>query len=153
MGKVKVDTKDVGTFGRLLSRGMRELERRLNQAMRDVGGDAELAFAAYALRSTSRLARGIRARVVGDTVVVGATAVNPRSGYDYVSVTRFGHRVSRIYPVNARALGPIPGIGFRRSVRGYRPAGDWRDRALPTVEYEAGRRMEALGRSFSVRFV
>jgi hypothetical protein len=56
-----------------------------------------------------------------------AHARNSESGYDYVGVTRFGHRTARISAKNAGALAVQIGgrTIIRKSVRGYHPAGDW----------------------------
>lgn len=118
-----------------LDEAARIVARETRNAVEDLGEDSELVFAAHALRKSGRMARSIAATgLTGDgnpSLVVTAEAKNPETGFDYVGVTRFGHRVSRIYPKQAKAL-RTP-WGPRMSVRGFRPATDWRDDALPAV--------------------
>jgi hypothetical protein len=148
------------------------MQRELDKRVGNVAVDATVIFAGFAPKRTRRLVRGIRQRQSGSVAIVTVDAKNPKTGYDYVGVTRFGHRVARIFPKHspkegryiaplpgvgprwvkkAAALGPIPGIGFRRSVRGFKPAGDWRDRALPTIQAESEREMAVLGQEFIAR--
>lgn len=141
------------------------LERLLNETMRGLGEDAELIFQAHARHRTGRMARNIKSDVVGRTVVVSVEARNPQTGFDYVAVTRFGHRVARIYPqVRSRATVLATGnrrkhgkkamlrfviggrVFYRHSVKGFKPEYDWADRAMPEVNQAAERAMAALGR-------
>jgi hypothetical protein len=124
----------------------------LQEGARRLGRGAVVVFRRWAPEKSGRLRRGIVSYPKGSTVQVEAHAVD--HGYDYVGVTRFGHRVAVIRPKHAAkpgryvapipgvgprwvnkvaALGPIPGIGFRRAVKGYHPARDWRDEAMPEV--------------------
>lgn len=82
---------------------------------------------------TGRLRRGITSRLVGGIIEIISTARNPDTGYAYTGVTRFGHRVRRIYPVKAKALAfTIGGRTLVRAwVRGYHPASDWAERGIP----------------------
>lgn len=142
----RIDGADRGA--RRLLEGARTLREEMRRAVGALAEDAELIFAAHALRRSGRLARGMSSRVSGTVALVRADARNPESGYDYVGVTRFGHRVRRIYPRRARALRiPLPDgrVIFRRSVRGFRPRGDWAQRALPDIHREAERAARRLG--------
>ncbi len=130
----------------------RSLDPYLGQAVRGVGKDAELIFAGHALKDTGRLARGIRFTSTGQTSGrVTGHAREPKSGYDYVGVTRFGHRVSRIQGnpilggINARRTNTYSGF-IAKSVRGFSPSRDWVERGLPQIERQAEQAMVLLGR-------
>jgi hypothetical protein len=149
----------------------------LAKSVRNVGDDAELIYQAHALRRSGRLARGIKARATGDTVIVSAVAVDPDSGFDYVRVTRFGHKKAIIRPVGAggrprrartvarssagqfsrrgapalvfESLGQVWKLPY---VRGFRPTSDWVADALPEVEAAAATEMEQTGNRIAVRW-
>lgn len=125
------------------------LGRETADAVHDLGQDSELILAAHALHRSGRMARNITAKGYGLNVMVTVEARDPETGFDYVAVTRFGHRVARIYPTRAQAL-RTP-WGPRASVSGFHPATDWRDDALPAIEAQAevvvgrlGQRIEAI---------
>lgn len=124
-------------------------------AVEDLAADAELIFAAHTPSRSGRLARGVSAQSgPGLSAVVVARARNPESGYDYVGVSRWGHRVAFIYPKRARALRFTTRAGrvvFAKRVRGHKPATDWRDDAMPQVEERAEIVASRLGREITVR--
>jgi len=149
-----------------------QIRSDVDEAKRELGDIAELIYNAHAPHKSGRLGRGIVARDLGAVVQVEAHARNPASGYDYVGVTRFGHRVARIYPRSRfarrasvvatrnergrgrRAALRIPmggGVIYRASVRGYHPTSDWADRALPQIEAEARKVAERLGEKVASR--
>lgn len=111
------------------------VESEGREAVRESADESVFIFRTKAQRDTGRLHRGIRAAMAGDTATVTARA-RSGAGFDYVAVTRFGHRVRFIFPRRAKALRFRVGrrVLFRTRVRGYRPGSDWRDRALPAVE-------------------
>lgn len=135
--------------------------------MRD---EAEDAFRIYVPEDSGRMMEGIRGIVFGRReLVITVRAEDPDTGFDYVDVTRFGHRVDRIYagaksrsatspvgrftakgelrraPVGgARALATK--LGFFRSVKGYKPARDWAEPAFSLIEELGARNLEVLGR-------
>lgn len=146
-------TAEVGGAGDLTRdflRAAAELRRDMNRTVGEIADDAVIIYQGFAPKRRGRLIRGIKARVVGSTAFIEAHAVNKKTGYDYVGVTRFGHRVDKIVPIKAKALGPIPGIGFRKSVKGFKPASDWAEDAWPEIKAEAETAMEKLGREFLV---
>lgn len=175
MAKIMAHFSDEGAGDQIL-RGAARLREEMRQLKQDVAADAELIFAAHALKgSTGKLSRGITSKVVGDAVHVEAHAKS-RAGYDYVGVTRFGHRnawivprhpakAKRFYPKTARAF-PINGkffssirgfaalstpFGYRRRVRGFKPSSDWAADALPEIQAEAQRQLDKFGRGFTAR--
>lgn len=171
MAKLSAQGNAKGANARFL-REARELRQQLQDTMRDVADDAEIHFAAFALKGeTGRLSRGISARPVGNTIQVEAHAES--HGYDYVGVTRFGHRKEWIYPRSDRApasVGSTRGargtvqqgnaalafkfkgkLTFRKRVKGFKPTSDWAKDALPEIQQDAEERLAAFGRGFLVR--
>lgn len=161
------------------ARRARDIERILNEELpkfaRNVGTDATLILETYAPIRSGRLKHGIRATPIGPQVVVSATAVDPRSGYDYVAVTRFGHRKRFIVPVTksgkarksrtvkrnvagqftARGEASLmftsrDRIWMLPRVRGFRPRGDWVDRAWPEIKDAADGEMQKMGHEIEV---
>jgi hypothetical protein len=151
------------------------LDNELTRSAQQLGVDAELIYQRHAPRRSGRLARGIRAVALGDQVFVSAVAVDPKSQYDYVGVTRFGHRKRVIVPVTKRGL-PRKARTVRRTktgqfaergrghlvfqslgrwwflshVRGFRPKTDWVQDAWPEVKMLADAEMEKLAREITV---
>lgn len=171
MGKLTAIGND-GDAGDRFLREAANLRQQLRDTMRDVADDAELHFAAFALKGeTGRLSRGISSRAVGSEILVTAEAKS--LGYDYVGVTRFGHRNEWIYPRSDRApasvvstTGPRGTVQkgnaalafmfrgkliFRSRVKGFKPKSDWAEDALPDIQKDAEERLAAFGRGFLVR--
>lgn len=170
MAKIRAKGDAQGAERRFLRETSR-LERELRDTVREVAEESELIYSAFALRKTGRMSRGVKAHPAGMTATVTVHAREPKTGFDYVAVTRFGHLKARIYPTHAAKAArftpkkakafPLPGIGFRasirgfaalntpfgfrRSVRGFRPSSDWAERALPEVEANASEKMTAVG--------
>ncbi len=145
---IKVRTRGGARVSRLLLDAASSTDDELRDAVRTTANGAVRIYRAQAPKRTGRLARSITAQLAGSSATVKATAVNPQSGFGYARVTRFGHRVARIYPVRARALAiPVPGgVIFRASVRGYKPATDWAAGVLPFVAIMARSRLRVAGR-------
>jgi hypothetical protein len=169
MTKLKAEGDARGAHRRFRTEAQR-LENELENIVREVGDDSELIFSAHALKDTGRMSRGVRSIPTGTTAVITVHAENPDTRFDYVAVTRFGHRVERIYPKHdvqnpGRYLAPTPrgprwvdkkpalripkgnkhGGGFYASVRGFKPQGDWAQRALPEVERNASQALTRFG--------
>lgn len=142
----------------------RDLDRILLEEMRGLGEDAELAFAAHARHKTGRMARNVKSHVVGQHVEVTVFARNPETGYDYVGVTRFGHKAEYITPVtrsaatvlatgrrrahgHAAALRFVIGgrVVFAKRVKAFHPDHDWAEDAMPQVQLSADRAMRRVG--------
>lgn len=109
----------------------------LSKAVQAVADDAVLIFAGYAPKGkTGKLGRGIRAVsaqgrlssgrfATGRQFAIVAHATN--RGYDYVGVTRFGHRVKFIRPRVDRAPASViatkaPRRRYGELAKGQRPA-------------------------------
>lgn len=175
MPRLRVRLVGADHYARQFERGAHDLRELLHTAVKNVGTDSELIFAAHARKKTGRMARNIRSTAVGDTAIVRVHARNPRTGYDYVGVTRFGHKLkwiepTRVWPTSGvgKKLMRIPDVGWRwfqpapalktpfgffRRVRGFHPAGDWAQKAMPQVRREAHREMDKLGEEFVLRLV
>lgn len=108
----------------------------------------------HAPRRSGRLHRGIRVTGGGSAFTVRADAENPQTGYDYVGVTRKGHRVRVIRPRRARALAINIGGGviFRASAKGYRPKSDWAHDARPEVLRQGREAQRDLARRIGALF-
>lgn len=135
MGEIAIQVAGGKRLARALIRASAATDTELQRAVRDTANRSVVIFRGQAPRRTGRLHRGIAAHIRGNSALVTAHARNPETGYDYVGVTRFGHRVARIRPKTAGALAfQIGGRTIiRASVRGYRPKQDWADRALPAI--------------------
>jgi hypothetical protein len=106
-------------------------------------------FRAVAPQDTGRLERGILASISGKSARITARARDPETGFDYVAVSRWGHRVGRIYPKPPnRALRLTIGgqVLYRTSVKGYRPGSDWAARPLSQIRVLAGAIVSEAGR-------
>lgn len=160
---------DANGLDRRFRRGVLAVRGETEHAMRRMRDAGEEILAFHAPFESGRLAEGIRGVIRGRQVLVfTARAVDPDSGFDYVAVTRFGHRVERIYPGQkarsvtspvavtsrgTRRIAPVGGakvlntkLGFFGSVKGYRPARDWVERGVDEIEDLAGREAEVIGR-------
>lgn len=168
MAKIELKARPRG-IDRLLSRfnlTVARLPEDTLEAQRELGRLSEVVFGAHAPHRSGRLIRGISSTVTGAAVTVRAEARNPFTGYDYVGVTRFGHKVARIFPKHFTGRSLATGkarkgalrfsIGgrvlFRASVAGYRPASDWGEDALPEVRGQAQVVATRLGRKIEARF-
>lgn len=124
-------------------------DQEIEQAVARTAQGSVRFFRVVAPRDTGRLGRGILALISGRRATVTAHARDPETGFDYVAVTRFGHRVSRIYPKPPnRALKLTIGgrVIFRPSVAGYKPGADWARRPLPQIRILAGAVVSEAGR-------
>ena len=75
-------------------------------------------------------------------------------GYDYVGVTRFGHRAEYIFPENFGAfrLNFIGGFWtYAAYVKGYKPEFDWAEEALETTRAIARDRGHNLSQRLSIK--
>ena len=134
-----------------LHRTVAGMRSDMREATDELGDDAEIIYAGHALKDTGRMARGIKAHRAGNVVLVNAVAKNPETGFDYVAVTRFGHRLELIFPRKARALWTP--YGYFAYVRGFRPTGDWAARAWPQVKAAAEKVADKLGYKVIARFL
>ena len=139
-----VATIDTRQAAATLERTSTMLPSRMARSRRFVAGYAAPVYRSVAPRRTGRLQRGIRVEEAEGRSRVSVQA-RSQAGFDYVGVTRFGHRQRIIRPRTARVLRFEVGgrVFFRPWVRGYRPAVDWvqrgHERLRPVLEREARR--------------
>ena len=120
------------------------LAPEMARTTRFIAGFAAPMYRSAAPKDTGRLRRGIRAESRNGDGVVTVDARSDK-GFDYVPVTRWGHRKDVIRPVNGQALRFTIGgrVLYRASVRGYKPTRDWVEVAAkkvePVVDRYAGR--------------
>lgn len=146
------------------------LEAEAARARAEVADDAEIVFASFALHRTGRMARGIHTVHEGDDLIVETEARDPITGFDYVRITRFGHRTFHIVPLHRspasviatgkrrkkgrmatlRWVGTDGGVIYRHSSKGFHPTTDWASEALPEIRVRAQRRMSGLARRVEV---
>lgn len=138
------------------------------EGQREVGKAAEVVFGAHVPIKSGRALRGISSDVLGAGVTVTDVAKNPETGYDYIGVTRFGHKVARIFPTHTAGSASVRTSGkarqgtlrfsiggrvlYRASVAGYHPASDWATDALPEVQVAAEAVATRLGQKIVSRF-
>lgn len=114
----------------------------------------------WAPHDSGRLERGIKAIVSsrGGRIIVTliSTAVSDE-GFAYTDVTRFGHRKARIYPKPPNRFLRWPsrqgGYIFARSVRGFKPTGDWVKRAMGSWERDVDAAAGRLSRAIDTRLL
>lgn len=149
-----------------------EVEYLTDKAMRQIGEDAEIIFAAHALKKTGKMARNVKSNKAGDEVLVTVEARNPRDGFDYVGVTRFGHKQAFIRPDPRRAAASVIStmgarqtgdrarlrfayqgrIVYAKRTRAFHPPSDWAQRAIPEVAASARMTLSRLGQTFKERW-
>lgn len=144
-----------------------KLQALVDKEQRELASDAEIIFAAFALHRTGRMGRGVHTIVTaGGSLTVVVEARDPVTGFDYVRITRFGHRTFHIVPVqrspatvletgkrrkhgrkaSLRWVQTNGTVVYARSSRGFHPARDWADEAMPEIRERANQRMSKLGR-------
>lgn len=189
MPKFHTDVKTAREEARLLA-FIPAVDNELAHAVQRLSNRAVFVYQAYAPSGPSgRLGRGIRAvsaqgRVAssgrfatGRQFAIVATA-RDRTGYDYVGVTRFGHREAFISPRVDRERASVvstrkarrdvthheglPALAipsrkggppiFRHQVRGFKPTHDWAAVANQVVNRETAQVAHETARRIEIRF-
>lgn len=154
--RVEGARETVGAF----SGAERKVQNRINRTMRLLDAEAVPVIQSHAPHDTGELGKSIEGtiRFRGDVVQVTFSARAVRDGFNYLPVTRFGHRQAEIRPKRARRLAvhvngrrqhPI----FRRSVRGYAPRQDWAANAAIGVNNLADSAVRELDREIETIIV
>lgn len=155
----------------------REIPKELDDALKTLGHRAEFVFMAYAPKgkySKGKIRDSIRATTGQDTssagslgrrfssarsVAITAEARSPK-GYDYVGVSRFGHKVARIAPKNTGGRLLITGrhgwvgtfIGYPgQTIKAYHPPRDWAQDAADVMVQEAAFVSQALAKRLELK--
>jgi hypothetical protein len=170
-------TTDTKGADKRFARGVIAVRNHTEHGLKKLRSAGEELLALHAPEESGRLISGIRGIIRGRRILVFTVrAEDPDSGFDYVDVTRFGHRVARIYPgQKARSVtSPValtaagtPRItsgrgaradifrgakvlktkhGYFASVRGYKPSRDWVEPAIDDIQDAGGRVVESIGR-------
>lgn len=137
---------------RALRGASREVQTGMIEEMRTASERALETFRRYApVGATSTLHDSLEVRFDSGranprfTIEGGGASLEDQAGVDYLPITRFGHRVEYITPVNGRALsipGADPDTGetdhrgghVRSRVPGYDPVVDWASFAADASE-------------------
>ncbi len=167
---VMVSTRAGARFARMAQ----ELPQDVDEEVQGFLTDNELAFQAVVPKDSTRIARSVHSIQKGPgQYEIIADAQDPKSGYHYVGVTRFGHKKAFITPrkdrrgnvftistrrrrqtgkraalrfvVNGRIL-------FRAKVKAYQPDHDWVDSAIPEVRANTRDLSTRLGQRIRMRF-
>lgn len=112
---VRLEVSGAGRRGQLardFSRAQRQMQDEVLAVMRDLERDASAIIrrhlADHVEEDTGDLEQSIEGRLFARAGEVRFTIVGGTPGHDdprpYLDVTRFGHRLQRVYPVRARAL-------------------------------------------------
>lgn len=146
------------------------LTAELIRTQRELAADAEIVFASFALHRTGRMGRNIHTVHAGMSFEIVTEARNPETGFDYVRITRFGHRTYRIVPKRPFAASVVATHGkrskgriaalrwvatdntviYRHSSKGFHPVRDWAAEAIPEIKVFADRRMKGLARRIEI---
>lgn len=141
---------DAGKLARHVETARVQIPPETSTTARLLAEGAVFVYRTFAPKRSGRLRRGVRMVATGGAYAVRADAVNPATGYDYVGVTRKGHRKKIIRPLAGRGAASVISTGrargrgrsaalrivlpsgaviYRHSVKGYRPKSDWAERA------------------------
>lgn len=132
---IRASVRGARRKGHGLSRAGRAVQTEiLDEFAGNLAPTATKATRGFAPHRSGRLERSIKARVrsYGGRIILEVLA-GPRSddGFDYLDVTRFGHKQAIIFPKRAKAIAFIPSGApsgkaiVRAWVRGYKPDHDW----------------------------
>ncbi len=114
------------------TRAQRRIQDRVNRTMRLIDAETMPVYRTVAPSDTGELMRGLESRISfrAQRVRITVSVAAERDGFDYVAVTRFGHRVRWITPKRKLAMtvhtqGRYSMPILRHRVPGYRPRRDW----------------------------
>lgn len=153
-----------GTFRtvRDLSRAAREMRSLMVRELRAASPEVVAIFEEYAPydfmeRDDYHLSEHITAALSTAgriRVTIRVAAISPESGFDYLDVTRFGHR-GTIKPRHKRWLKWSDGIEtfFAKETAGHHPTSDWVEDAQPEAERVTDDVAERVGRVIYTRLL
>lgn len=154
--RAKTQSRVVGAE---FERARERLSGETARGVSDIAAAARRTFIFFAPRASGRLQRGIRAHKSGwrrNQIDITATAVDPETGFDYVAVTRFGHRMSTIQPKDNLVL-KLNFIGgfwtFAPQVKGYNPTFDWAEEALEASQSIARNEARRISQRLELRLL
>jgi hypothetical protein len=145
-----------------LSRKTKQMRRVLLAEMRASAPELTEPFETYALydldeRDDYHMRDHVTATVAAAgriTTTIRIDAISPESGYDYLDVTRFGHRGTlRAKRTRFLRWEDAEGLHFARETAGFHPPTDWVEDAQPVAEQVAGDVAERAGRAVYTRLL
>lgn len=147
-----------GQRARDFSRAERALQDQLIAELRQLSVTSAELLRGVAPEKTGHLKMGIRARIsfqAAHPMVNVVSESRAAGGYNYTSVTRFGHRQAQITPRAGSRFHGFYSEGYEteiypKRVRGYRPARDWVEAVMPQIKSELDRATRSLGRRFEL---
>jgi hypothetical protein len=155
--KLHIDVERAAAVGAQFGRMKGQLDKEMEQSISETAEALKRVYRFWAPKRSGRLQKGIRAFKSGkaqiDMVVTGVTS---ESGYNYVAVTRFGHRAATILPKNNLVLKLDLGHGFwtfAPQVKGYNPEFDWVEEAFFTAQAVAEHHAKALSTRLQLRLM
>lgn len=145
-----------GPVAARFSRVERDLQTRLNGLMRRVGRTSERILKRAAPKDTRALADSIRAvpySRAGD-INVSIKAHAQRDGFNYLDITRFGHRrrvltakrKGRAMAVRYAGHRAPEVIAFAMRAEGYKPPVDWVEKGWPLINRAVSVEATRMGR-------
>lgn len=144
--------------GRLTS-SERQLQRILLTDLSQFMPPALRQLRAFAPHKSGRMERGLHGRVSsygGRVTIEFSSTARSDTGFDYLDVTRYGHRQAFLTAKHGKVMRFFPsapdvaGTGkplYRKFVRGYKPRSDWVADAAEAIEQDMARLEERVGES------
>jgi len=152
---IKVKAERAAAVGAKFGRTKGKLSSELEQSVSDIGQAMKRVYRFWTPKQSGRMQKGIGVRKAGRAVVeITVSAVDPDTGFNYVAVSRFGHRVTTIQPVTANILKLNLYGGFwtfAPEVKGYRPKYDWVEEAFYSAQEVAETHAHKLSQRLDLR--
>lgn len=154
--KIHAEVERAGVVGAAFGRARGQLDSELENSISETAAAIKRTYRFWAPKREGTLQRGIGVRKSGRARVDIVVSATSESGYNYVAVTRFGHRVSVIEPKQNLVLRLNLGHGFwafAPRVKGYHPEFDWAEEAFFTAQAIAEQHAHALSTRLQVRLM
>jgi hypothetical protein len=147
---LKITTEGAGPVAASFDRAQRRVQDSIITEFRYLGRVVGQTFADHAPSDSGRTARNVSARVFfgqasAPRITVRTRSIDPDTGFNYLDVTRYGHRSLAIVPRRRLGLtihghrnattGDGPSV-VRAHATGSRPASDWVEDAYRAVGLE-----------------
>lgn len=166
--KITVRVKHINRLSPTLVKLGRQVDAVEARVLREAHRDAVDIFKEHA---PGRIADGVIVVGRGSEVEIFAYAKDPLSGYDYVGVSRLGHKKAVIKPRRDRSAASVLATGkprksgkskkatlriplkaggfiYRQSIKGYRPKVDWAEVAQERVTRNSRRILRNAAKDF-----
>jgi hypothetical protein len=154
--KLKLELERAAVAGTRFGMAKGKLSKEMEKSISELGKATLRVYKFWTPRKTGRMQKGLRASKSGKGQIdISITAVAD-SGFSYVAVTRFGHKVATISPNTASILKLNMYGGFwtfAPTVKGYRPDFDWAEEAHLTAQKVAEQHAKALSTRLELRLM